>query len=89
MQTVCPQCHSSAVFKVFDSTNDHILEELLSPAAIVGLSIGICKALKVPPVVGVVAGTAIAAAIAMARQHDTVPLLVNKQYRCRDCLHEF
>ncbi len=85
MQTICPQCHSSTVYEVFDHTHDLVFEELLSPAAIVGLSVGICKALKVPPVVGVVAGTA----IAVARQHDAVPLLVNKPYRCSDCLHEF
>jgi hypothetical protein len=43
----------------------------------------------VHPVIGVMAGTAIATVIEMAQSNTALPMLINKQYRCDDCTHVF
>ena len=83
MKPVCPRCQSSAVYVMTDSN------ELLSPAALIGLGVSLCKSFKVHPMIGVVAGTAIAAVIELAEPHSTLPMLINKQHRCDDCTHVF
>lgn len=88
MKLVCPRCQSSVVYMMTDSNNHQLIDELLSPAALIGLGISLCKSFKVHPVIGVVAGTAIAAVIELAKPH-ALPLLVNKQHRCDHCTHVF
>ncbi|MCG3808681.1 MULTISPECIES: hypothetical protein [unclassified Psychrobacter] len=83
MKPVCPRCQSSTVYVMTDSN------ELLSPAALIGLGVSLCKSFKVHPMIGVVAGTAIAAVIELAEPHSTLPMLINKQHRCDDCTHVF
>ena len=67
MKPVCPRCQSFAVYVMTDSTNHHLVDELLSPAALIGLGVSLCKSFKVHPVIGVVAGTAIATVIELNR----------------------
>ena len=88
MKLVCPRCQSSVVYMMTDSNNHQLIDELLSPAALIGLGISLCKSFKVNSVIGVVAGTAIAAVIELAKPH-ALPLLVNKQHRCDHCTHVF
>ena len=83
MKPVCPRCQSSTVYVMTDSN------ELLSPAALIGLGVSLCKSFKVHPMIGVVAGTAIAAVIELAEPHSALPMLINKQHRCDDCTHVF
>ncbi|WP_227677946.1 hypothetical protein [Psychrobacter sp. H8-1] len=89
MKPVCPHCQSSSVYVMTDSTSHPLIEELLSPAALIGLGVSLCKLFKVHPVIGVVAGTAIATVIELAKPHSALPMLVNKQHRCNDCTHIF
>ena len=89
MKRVCPRCQSLAVYEMTDSTNNHFIEELISPTALIGLGVSLCKSFRVHPVIGVVAGTAIATVIEMAQSNSALPMLVNKQYRCDVCTHVF
>ena len=89
MKPVCPRCQSSAVYLMTDSTNHQLVDELLSPAALISLGVSLCKSFKVHPVIGVVAGTAIATVIEIAKPYSVLPMLVNKQHRCDDCTHVF
>ena len=89
MKPVCPRCQSSVVYMMTYSNNQQLVDELLSPAALIGLGVSLCKSFKVHPVIGVVAGTAIATVIELAKPHSALPLLINKQHRCDDCMHVF
>ncbi|WP_049750918.1 hypothetical protein [Psychrobacter arcticus] len=89
MKSVCPCCHSSAVYEMTDSAHDHLIDELLSPAALIGLGVSLCKSFRVHPVIGVMVGTALATMIEMAQSNTALPMLINKQYRCDDCTHVF
>lgn len=89
MKPVCPRCQSLAVYEMTDDTHDRLIDELLSPTALIGLGISLCKSFRVHPVIGVITGTAIANLIEMAQSNTAIPLLVNKQYRCDDCSHVF
>ena len=85
MKPVCPRCQSLAMYEMTDDAHDRLIDELLSPTALIGLGISLCKTFKVHPVFGVITGTAIATV--MAQSNTSIPLLVNKQYRCDDCSH--
>ena len=89
MKQVCRHCQSSNVYVMTDGTNNLLTEELLSPAALIGLGVSLCKSFKVHPVIGVVAGTAIATVIELAQSNSALPMLINEQYRCGDCTHVF
>ena len=89
MKLVCPRCQSLAVYDMADGTHDRFIDELLSPTALIGLGISLCKSFRVHPVIGVITGTAIATLIEMAQSKNALPLLINKQYRCDDCTHVF
>ena len=89
MKPVCPRCQSSAVYVMTDGTNQQLVDEPLSPAALIGLGVSLCKSFKVHPMIGVIAGTAIATVIELAEPHSALPLLINKQHRCDDCTHVF
>ena len=89
MKPVCPRCQSSAVYEMTDGTHHHLVDELLSPAALIGLGVSLCKSFKVHPVIGVVAGTAIATIVEHAQSNTALPMLINQHYRCDDCTHVF
>ena len=89
MKPVCPRCQSSATYEMANGTNHQLVDELLSPTALIDLGVSLCKSFKVHPVIGVVAGTAIAAVIELAEPHSALPMLINKQHRCDDCTHVF
>ncbi|MGP5647367.1 hypothetical protein ACTXPO_01825 [Psychrobacter celer] len=89
MKPLCPRCQSSAVYVMTNSNNQQLVDEPLSPAALIGLGVSLCKSFKVHPMIGVVAGTAIAAVIEIAKPHSALPLLINNQHRCDDCTHIF
>ncbi len=89
MKPICPCCRSSAVYEVCDGANNTLIESLFSPAMLVSLGVSICKSLKFHPVIGAVAGIALAAVIELTQPSNALPLLVNKRYRCSDCTHTF
>lgn len=89
MKPVCPRCQSLAVYEMTDDAHDRLIDELLSPTALIGLGISLCKSFRVHPVLGVMAGTAIATVIEMAQSNNAIPLLINQQYRCDDCTYVF
>ena len=89
MKPVCSRCQSLAVYEMADGTHDRLIDELLSSTALISLGVSLCKSFRVHPMLGVMAGTAIAAVIEIAQSNNAIPLLVNKQYRCDDCTHVF
>ena len=89
MKTICPCCRSSAVFEMTDGVTINLIDHLLSPAVLISLGVSLCKTFKVHPAIGVVAGSTVAALIEITQSHQALPMLVNKQYRCEDCLHVF
>ena len=90
MKSVCPCCQSLAVYEMTDSSaHDRLIDERLSPTALIGLGVSLCKSFRVHPVIGVVAGTALSTVIKMAQSNNALPMLINKQYRCDDCTHVF
>ena len=89
MKPVCPCCQSLAVYEMTDNAHDRLIDELLSPTALISLGVSLCKSFRVHPVLGVMAGTAIATVIEMAQSKNALPMLINKQYRCEECTHVF
>ncbi|WP_201569237.1 hypothetical protein [Psychrobacter sp. JCM 18900] len=89
MKPVCPRCQSLSVYEMTYDAHDCLIDELLSPTALIGLSISLCRTFRVHLVIGVITGTAIATLIEMAQSNTTIPMLVNKQYRCDNCSHVF
>ena len=89
MKTICPRCQSLAVYEMTDDAHDRLIDELLSPTALIGLGVSLCKSFRVHPVIGVMAGTALATLIEMAQLNTALPMLINKQYRCDDCTYVF
>ena len=89
MKSICPHCHSSAVYEMTDGICINLIDQLFSPTMLVSLSVSICKSFKVHPAIGLVVGSAIASIAEITNFHNTLPILVNKQYRCDDCNHVF
>jgi hypothetical protein len=89
MKTLCPRCQSSVVYEMTDGIRINLIDQLFSPTVMVSLSVSICKAFKVHPAIGVIVGTAIASIAEITNSHNTLPILVNKQYRCSNCNHMF
>lgn len=87
MKPICPYCHSSHVYET--NTIYPLIDELLSPAALISLGVSLCKSFKVHPVIGVVTGTAVATVIEMTRNSDALPMLSSPEYRCGSCDHVF
>ncbi len=89
MKTLCPSCQSSSVYEMTDGIGINLIDQLFSPTMLISLSVSICKSFKVHPAIGVVVGSAIASIAEITNSHNTLPILVNKQYRCDDCTHVF
>ncbi|QCB29562.1 hypothetical protein E5677_00385 [Psychrobacter sp. PAMC27889] len=89
MKPVCPHCKSSSVDEMTNGTNHTMNEMLLSPTVLISISISLCRSFNVHPAVGVIAGTAIATLFKMSQSNNALPMLINQQYRCEDCIHMF
>ena len=85
MKTLCPSCQSSSVYEMTDGIRISLIDQLFSPTILVSLSVSICKSFKVNPAIDVV----VASIAEITNSHNTLPILVNKQYRCDDCTHVF
>ncbi len=86
MKPVCPCCQSSTVYEMTDGTHNRLCDELLSPAALIGFGVSLCKSFRVHPAVGVIAGTALAAVIEIAQVNTVLPMLLNTVVTVRMCL---
>ena len=93
MQTICPHCHSSRVTKNINVDSPFsIIEQLCSSTTLSGLGASVCKYYKVNPAIGIIAGSAIASAISLARDKLQPPLIVvatKPSYLCNTCLKTF
>ena len=72
MKSICPHCHSSDVYEMSNTTTSNLIEEMLSPTVLVGLSVSLCKSLKAHPVIGVIAGTVVATVIQLTQSNNTL-----------------
>lgn len=84
MKPVCPHCKSSSVYEMTNGTNHTMNEMLLSPTVLISIGISLCRSFNVHPVVGVIAGTAIATLFNMSQSNNALPMLIDKHYRCED-----
>ena len=93
MKPICPNCHSSHVIENIDTSMQSISEHVLSPKLLVSLSVSVCKYYKINPVIGMVAGSAIATVINLAQQRLIQPPLLKAailpRYSCSTCQHTF
>jgi hypothetical protein len=89
MKTLCPSCQSSSVYEMTDGICINLFDQLFSPTMLVSLSVSICKSFKVHLAIGVVVGSAVASIVEITNSHNTLPIGVNKQYRCSNCNHMF
>lgn len=91
MKPLCPRCQSSAVYVMTDGTNQQLVDEPLSPTALIGLGVSLCKSFKVHPVIGVITATAIASAVSVATRRAQTPLITTPQqnYLCQRCFKPF
>ena len=93
MKPICPNCHSSHVIENIETSMQSISEHVLSPKILVSLGVGVCKYYKINPVIGMVAGSAIATVINLAQQRLIQPPLIRAavlpRYLCRTCQHTF
>ena len=89
MKTLCPSCQSSSVYEMTDGIHINLIDQLFSPTMLVSLSVSLCKSFKVHPAIGVGAGSAVASIAQITNSHNTLPMLVNKQYCCEDGNHMF
>ena len=89
MKTLCPRCQSSVVYEMTDGIRINLIDQLFSHTMLISLSVSLCKSFKVHPAIGVVVGSAVASIAQITNSHNTLPVLVSKQYRCDDCTHVF
>ena len=93
MKPICPNCHSSYVIENIDTSTQGMAEHVLSPKLLVSLSVSICKYYKINPMIGMVAGSAIATVINLAQQRLMQPPLIRAavmpRYLCSTCQHSF
>ena len=93
MKPICPNCHSSHVIENIDTSMQSISEHMLSPKILVSLGVGVCKYYKINPMIGMVAGSALATVINLAQQRLMQPPLLRAailpRYLCRTCQHTF
>jgi|26BtaG_2_1085354.scaffolds.fasta_scaffold53342_1 hypothetical protein len=88
MKTLCPNCHSSATYQVSHQEMTDAIHELSETTAIIGMSIGLCRSLKIHTSVGIIAGTVLSVLIHMARSNDSNALSY-QPYCCQNCQHIF
>ena len=93
MKPICPNCHSAHVIENIETSTQGLTEHLCSPKLFVGLGVSVCKYYKINPMIGMVAGSAIATVINLAQQGLMQPPLIRAavlpRYLCRTCQHTF
>ena len=93
MKPICPSCHSAHVIENIDTSTQGLTEQVLSPKLLIGLGMSVCKYYKINPMIGMVAGSAIATVINLAQQRLMQPPLIRAavlpRYLCRTCQHSF
>lgn len=93
MKPICPNCHSSHVIENIETSTQGITEHLCSPKLFVGLGVSVCKYYKINPMIGMVAGSALATVINLAQQRLMQPPLIRAailpRYLCSTCQHTF
>ena len=92
MKPICPSCHSAHVIENID-THQSMTAPLCSPKLLAGLGVSVCKYYKINPMIGMVAGSALATVINLAQQRLIQPPLlrvaVQPRYLCSTCQHTF
>lgn len=93
MKPICPNCHSAHVIESMDNNIQGMAEDLFSPKLLSGIGASVCKYYKINPMIGMVAGSAIATVINLAQQKLIQPPLVKSafmpRYLCNTCQHTF
>ncbi|WP_286740362.1 hypothetical protein [Psychrobacter sp. UBA3068] len=93
MKPICPNCHSAHVIENIDTNTQGMAEHLFSPKLLVSLGVSVCKYYKINPMIGMVAGGAIATVINLAQQKLIQPPLIKEAvmpcYLCTTCQHTF
>lgn len=93
MKPICPNCHSANVVENMDTSTQGMAEDLFSPKLLAGIGASVCKYYKINPMIGTVAGGAIATVINLAQQKLIQPPLVKAalmpRYLCSTCQHTF
>ena len=93
MKPICPNCHSAHVIENTDTSVQSMSEHLCSPKLLVSLGTSVCKYYKINPMIGMVAGSAIATVINLAQQRLMQPPLLRAailpRYLCSTCQHSF
>ena len=93
MKPICPSCHSAHVIENIETSTQGLTEQVLSPKLLIGLGMSVCKYYKINPMIGMVAGSAIATVINLAQQRLMQPPLIRAailpRYLCRTCQHTF
>ncbi|WP_372863894.1 hypothetical protein [Psychrobacter sp.] len=93
MKPICPNCHSAHVVENIDINTQSMSEHLFSPKLLASLGASFCKYYKINPMIGIVAGGAIATVINLAQQKLIQPPLVKAalipRYLCSTCQHTF
>ncbi len=89
MRPVCPRCQSADVYEMTDAISNDYIDALLSPEVLVSLGISLCQSFKVPPSIGVIAGSVLASIAEVTKSNRLLPMPGNKAYRCGDCTHVF
>ena len=93
MKPICPNCHSAHVIENIDTSTQALTEHVLSPKLLVSFGVGVCKYYKINPMIGMVAGSAIATVINLAQQRLVQPPLIRAallpRFLCSTCQHTF
>ena len=88
MKTLCPNCHSSATYQVSHQEMTDAIHELSETTAIIGMSIGLCRSLKIHTSIGVIASAMLSVLMHMVRS-DNPKTLGYQPYCCQNCQHIF
>ncbi len=89
MRPVCPRCQSADVYDMTDANSNNCINALCAPEVLVSLGISLCHSFKVPPSIGVIAGSVLASLAEVTKTNRLLPMPGNKPYRCGDCTHVF
>lgn len=91
IKTLCPNCHSSNVYKLGNDNINFSLplnQTLLHPKIIEGLSTSICNAYRLPPYAGIAISTVANIAISLVQTKFTI-FPGSQQIQCIDCEYVF
>ena len=89
MRPNCPRCQSADVYEMPEANSNNRIDALCAPEVLVSLGVSLCQSFKVPPSIGVIAGSVLASIAEMTKTNRLLPMPGNKPYRCGDCTHVF